>query len=155
MKKFIVAASAMLALVSMSACSNKSGTGVASEDTQPAESKTAVYEGVLPAADADGIRYALHLDYDSIAENTSGTYVLDQTYLVPDSTNEVTKGSFVVELGAEANAGKSYIRLMPADGADKGEQMYFLVSSDSTLTMTNSNLEVPTTGLNYTLTLVK
>lgn len=155
MKKFIIAASAMFALVSMGACSNKSASETTDAADEPVGGKTVVYEGVLPAADADGIRYALHLEYDSIAENTSGTYILDQTYLVPDSTNEVTKGAFVVELGAEANAGKSYIRLMPSDGADKGKSLYFLVSSDSTLTMTNSELEIPTGDLNYTLTLVK
>ncbi|MBD5195021.1 MAG: copper resistance protein NlpE [Bacteroides sp.] len=161
MKKTIYLASAALALISLASCSgNKSCNG---EKCNKVDDM--LYTGVLPAADCDGIRYTLKLDYDDDKNNLEGDYNLVETYLQADTVNKVngingdisfkSEGDFTV---VEQN-GKKYLKLVK-DAKDSNPQatpdFYFEVSSDSTLTMVNSQLEAaPDTLLNYTLKLVK
>ena len=49
--------------------------------------KDKVYTGVLPATDADGIRYTLKLDYDDDKNFMEGGYDLLETYIVGDSVS--------------------------------------------------------------------
>lgn len=127
-----------------------------------------IYTGVLPAADAEGVRYTLKLDYDDDKGNLAGDYDLVEAYLVSDSISKTghkdsslfkSEGDFVIEDGTGENAGKRYIKLM-SDRKDSSAgsvtgPLYFLVESDSTLVLVDSQLkQSETPGLNYTLRLV-
>lgn len=122
-----------------------------------------IYTGVLPAADADGVRYTLKLDYDDDHNYTDGDYSLVQTYLVNDSTYKIgnsdkvsfkSKGDFTVIDGQGANAADKYIKLVPK--ARSEETLYFLVKSPDELVLVDSAFQQSETpGLNYTLRLVK
>ena len=157
MKKTFFVSAAAVALLSLAACS---GNKSASDQTVAEEtSKNVTYDGILPAADCDGIRYTLNLDY---AGDNDGSYKLDQIYLIVDKTvpsGYKDKASFKSEgnFAVESKDAKKYIKLTEAAKPDATpEVMYFLVDSDSTLTMVNADLEVSTSpGLNYTLKLEK
>lgn len=156
MKKLIYAASIALVALSMAACSDK-GKDCKGRDGDRKE----VYTGVLPAADAEGIRYTLSLDYDDDHGYTDGDYKLVQTYLVSDSVAKLKyrdsvsfkdKGDFTVS----ADSGKKVIKLTPSPKSKNGEILYFLVDNDSTLTLTTADLQAPVSSdLNYSLRLVK
>lgn len=165
MKKIIYMAGAALALMSMSACSGNGGGSTCSDGKCDSKCKEdMLYTGVLPAADAPGVRYALTLDYDDDKGCKEGDYDLVETYLTADSTSVAgvadgvtykSEGDFTV---FEKN-GKKYIKLVK-DAKDSNpnasDNLYFELSSDSTLTMVNSSLEPSVnTELNYTLTLAK
>lgn len=123
-----------------------------------------MYTGVLPAADGPGIRYTLKVDYDDDKNNMAGDYDLIETYLaadsvapngVKDNVSYKSEGDFTV---VDQN-GKKYLKLVK-DAKDSHPQassdLYFEVSSDSTLTMVNAQLEPAVSdSLNYTLKLVK
>ncbi len=155
MKKTLLFSAAGLALMSMAACSgncNKNGECVKSDIDE-------VYTGVIPAADTDGIRYTLTLDYDD--EGKDGDYKLVETYIQSDSTSATgysdvktyaSEGDFKVEKKGD----KTYIKLIKdqkdSQAGSVETPIYFLVDSDSTITMTNNQLEVSQNpGLNYTL----
>ncbi len=154
---FIIAAAA-LSMISMAACSgNKCGK----DGNERADE---LYTGILPAADADGIRYSLKLDYDDDHNDTEGDYDLTESYLVADSTattgfrddkTYTSEGDFKVV----AKNGKKYI-VLSKDAKDSNanatSSLAFEVTSDSTLLMVNENtFEAPadSTALNYTLRL--
>ncbi|MDE6832512.1 MAG: hypothetical protein K2J07_07260, partial [Muribaculaceae bacterium] len=89
-------------------------------------------------------------------EGNGGTYQLTQTYFNTDSA--ATEGIAVIgEFNSEGtfkvttNDDKSYITLYDDSTV---AQDNFLIDSDSTITMVNAELEVPT-ALNYTLSVVK
>lgn len=155
MKKTIVLTTAALAMLSMAACSGeKSCKGeVCSKDCKD----DVVYTGVMPAADCDGIRYTLLLDYDD--DMTDGDYKLVETYIQADTLSPVgytdiksfaSEGDFTVN----KQDGKTYLKLQEEtkNPSATGATTFFLVDSDSTITMTNSDLEVSSIpGMNYTL----
>lgn len=156
MKKLIYAVAVALVALSTAACSDK-GKQYDKRDGDRKE----VYTGVLPAADASGIRYTLALDYDDDNGYTDGDYKLVQTYLVSDSVARLKyrdsvsfkdKGDFTVT----AQNGRKVIKLTPSPKSKQGEILYFLVDNDSTITLTMASLEAPVdTMLNYSLKLVK
>lgn len=123
------------------------------------------FTGVLPAADVAGIRYTLNLDYDDDHGNNKGEYDLVESYLIAnatvvggyrDSVSFKSKGDFRVETGKGKQSGIRYLRLVPDRKYRNAETLYLIVSSDTTLTLTNDRLEsFNTPGLNYTLRLVK
>lgn len=170
MRKLIFGAAAMT-LLALSACSNGNGSCAADKNCGDCKKgdKEAVYTGVLPAADVDGIRYTLKLDYDDDNNYTDGDYDLVEVYFVGDSTSATgykdsarfkSEGDFKVINGTGDNASKKYIKLVQdvkdSSAGSNADVMYFLVQSDSTLVMVNSDLQESTTpGLNYTLKLVK
>lgn len=160
MRKTVILASAALAVMALgvTSCGNKCNNGTKVPD------KDELYTGVLPAADAEGVRYMLKLDYEDDDNNMSGDYDLVETYLVADSISPrgyedgpsyKSEGDFtVMEQG-----GKKYLKLLKdmKDSSPKSVDtpIYFEVASDSTLVLVNSNLQPSVDStLNYTLKLV-
>ncbi len=136
-----------VAAMAVAACSCSSRSGSDSD-------RDVTYSWTLPAADAEGIRCTLHLDYDD--SGTKGDYDLTEKYIVsgkaggPDASTFTTEGDFTVNTGTPANPRQRYIKLMPeGDGA---RPIYFVIDSDNTVTMTGPDLVVSDSpGLNYTL----
>ncbi len=158
MKKTVSLAAAAFAVLALASCGNKSC------DQKCEKVDDVAYTGVLPAADAAGIRYNLKLDYEDDKNNMEGDYDLVETYLVADSvaTGGVKDGASYKSEGdftvVEKN-GKKYLKLVK-DAKDSNpnasDNLYFEVSSDSTLTMVNAELEPAVSdSLNYTLKIVK
>lgn len=157
---------AAVAMMALSACSGNSNK--CAGDKECKLDKKELYTGVLPSADAAGIRYQLKLDWDD-DDCAKGDYDLRETVLVADTTNAAgvsdgktfdSEGDFTVMKGNDNNAGKTYLKLVrdskDSDPNSTAGPMYFLVESDSTLVMVNSDLQVSETpGLNYTLKLQK
>lgn len=156
MKKALYMA-ATVALLGMSACS---GASCDSKSCKADDDK--LYTGVVPAADCDGVRYTLKLDYDDDHNYTDGDYDLVQTYIASDSTSALgykdirtvkSEGDFTV---VKTKDGKTGLKLVEeVRRGQQGETMYFVVDSDSTITMTNSDFETAASGLNYTLKLAR
>ncbi|MBD5290549.1 MAG: copper resistance protein NlpE [Bacteroides sp.] len=161
MKKTVYVAAAALAVLTLSACGNKTcNNGKCGRQGDRKE----LYTGVLPAADTDGIRYTLSLDYDDDHNFTDGDYDLIETYIASDSTSFTgyrdlksfkSEGDFTVS----DNAGKKVLRLVQdvrdSQPGSTSTPIYFLVDSDSTLVMVNADLELPTRPGDYTLRLAK
>lgn len=157
MKKTFYIAASVLAMISMAACSGNNRTTV---NANPAGDEQ-VYTGVLPAADCEGIRYTVALDYDH--DDNDGDYKMVETYLAADTTSASgvkdlasykSEGDFTVV----TKDGKKYLKLVKDNkdsNADALSNVNFLVESDSTIVMVNADLEQSVTGLNYTLKLVK
>lgn len=155
MKKTVSVASALLALLSLGACSSAD-----KKACQKSDMPDQVFTGVVPAADCDGVRYTLHLDYDDAGND--GDYLLVETYIEADTTAMTgfrdvrsfkSKGDFTVN----SRDGKKFLKLVPDAAKDQASSLdvsYFMVDSDSTVTMTNEALDVSATpGMNYTLKL--
>ncbi len=149
MKRKLFPITAAVALLALGACTGKQAT-TADTSTNPAGNTDKVYTGVLPAADAEGVRYTVLLDYDD--DTNGGDYDLVQTYFNTDSTGVVqdvasfaTEGDFSI---GTAPSGQKYLKLS-GDGAG---YMYFLVDGDNALIMTGEDLTpTETPGMNYTL----
>lgn len=154
MKQIFCLAAIAAAVISMASCSSRNCQGKSGDRDE-------VYTGVVPAADCAGVRYTLALDFDDDNNYTDGDYKLVQTYLVADSTASLNykdadsykeKGDFTV---AE-KGGKKLIKLIPDPRHGGGQPLYFLIDNDSTLTMTNAEMDAPVdASLNYTLRKVK
>lgn len=103
----------------------------------------------MPGADVEGIRYTVLLALDD--DGTEGDYDMIQTYFVIDSTGVQDIASFASEgdfTVATNDRGRKYLKF---DGNGAGD-MYFLVDTDSTITMVDASLTPSTTpGMNYTL----
>lgn len=158
MKKIFLMAGAALAMMSMVACNGDQKSCAANGGCSNDDDK--VYVGVMPAADCDGVFYTLALDYDDNA--TKGDYKMVESYLQNDSvagltvsTSFASEGDFTV--GKQGD--KTYIKLVKDQkdsAAEASDNVYFIVDSDSQLTMANDSLQVSTTpGMNYTLKLSK
>ncbi len=156
MKKIIFMVAACAAMV---ACKNGNTTanadkanGTDSVTTDSMMADSAIYEGVTPAADVEGIKYNLALATDS----TNG-FRLTESYMKSEtevaSTENYTGKYAVVEKKDKDGKGKTYYQF-PTGKSDK---MTFLVLNDSTLRMVNSDFEeaVATKDMNYDLKLKK
>lgn len=162
MKKTIYAFAAAAALLSLGACSNSQK----SCDKSDCKAQDQTFAGILPAADAAGVRYTLRLDYSNDSTDCcKGDYKLEQTYLEVDTTaadgykNKDTfksEGDFTVS----SQDGKKYIKLVK-EAKDSTvtvaeSPMFFLCDTDSTITMVNDQLQPSeNSALNYTLKLQK
>ncbi len=161
MKKPFLILAAIVSLISMAACSGNKTVAPGNMNVKHDQ----VYTGVIPGADVDGIRYTLKLDYDDDHNYTTGDYDLLETYIKADSTANIgysdlssfkSEGDFTVE----QKDGKTYLKLVK-DARDSSQgsvegPLYFLVESDSTLVMVNSQLEpAANPQMNYTLKLAK
>ncbi len=161
MKKIVLMAGVALATLGFASCDSNKTTNAADATAVTAQEKNvdAVYTGVLPAADLDGVRYTLLLDYDN--KDKDGDYTLVETYIKADTAatlgyvdvnSYVSEGDFTVE----QKDGKSYLKLVK-DAKDSStgsadSPLFFVIDSDSAITLANQNLEVSTTpGMNYTL----
>lgn len=158
MKKTHLMVLATLAMLPLAACNDGQKCC-----KSPAPDEDMVYTGILPAADADGIRYTVSLDYDD--DNPSkGDYKLVESYLLQDSTLKVgardsvsykSEGDFKVE-DAKGGSSNKYLRLVPDRKYSDATPLNFLVTSDSTLVLVGPDDTLPEpSGLNYTLRLVK
>lgn len=166
MKKSIYMLAAGLSMLTMAACSgNKTCNGDKSCGGCADGDKKELYTGVVPAADTDGVRYMLSLEFDDDHNYNKGDYDLIETYLKADTTATTgyadgksfkSEGDFTVM----QKDGKSYLKLVQdVKDSEKGSNagpIYFLVESDSTIVMVNSDLQVSENpDLNYTLKLSK
>lgn len=160
MKKTLLIFTLIAAAISGFSCSksdNRHTTTSHGGGTAPSGDKDVVYTGLLPAADAAGVRYTLTLDYDDASH---GDYELIQTYLIPDRTHKIgyndrntfiSEGNFFIETSPAGN-GKRYVKLVPDKKFASEPTTYFIIDSDKTLTLVDSELKVSKTpGLNYTL----
>lgn len=152
-KTLLISSMALAALMILPGCADKCGKSGNACDTDDM-----VYTGMLPAADADGVRYTLTVDYDD--DDNDGDFDLVETYVAADTVGQMSyrdvasfksKGDFKVV----DKEGKKYLVLKP--GSKKtGEELTFLVASDSTLTLVNNSFEpAADSTMNYTLRLVK
>lgn len=157
MKKTILGACAFAGMLALASCSNGNCKGNQCGNSNCSD-EDMVYTGVLPAADADGVRYTLTLDYDDDDNCMKGDFDLVETNLKCDSvsgkscdaSSSKSEGDFTVI----EKDGNKYLKLVKKHQA--AAPMCFLVSSDSTLTMVNDSLKVSENPkLNYTLKLVK
>lgn len=108
------------------------------------------YEGILPAADCPGAAYTLTLKEDSCAGKSD--FDLTITYMDAENENERTKVSAKGKMEIINKENKTFYKLPATEGE---EVFYFLVVNDSTLRLTNENLEEAASGLNYDIVRVK
>lgn len=120
------------------------------------DSRVETYQGVLPSADAAGIRYVLTLEYDSA---DGGDYHLTRQYL--DGNNKVIQnyeadGDFTVMRVRPNGEEGEFLKLEPdhvSQAADRpADVLYFIRDSDTALTLVGPNLQRAMSGLNYTIT---
>lgn len=150
-KKLIFAA--LLAFGALASCSTDKGRTC---DSKKCDGRVETYQGILPAADADGIRYVLTLEYDSADD---GDYHLTQQYL--DGNDKVirsyeSEGDFTVMKVRPNGEEGEFLKLEPdhsSQAADKSaDVLYFMRDSDTALTLVGADLQRATSGLNYTIT---
>lgn len=170
MKKFFKATGYVLPVVVLVAIVTFSSLYLASCNDQKVPNgkpldapKEELYTGLLPAADTDGIRYTLHLEYDEDHNFKGGDYHLIQTYVVEDTTQHMhtrdihssnSEGLFEVRDGSGDDFNKHYIVLTP-DRNSNGDVLYLLIDNDSTLVLVDKNLQPSeNVDLNYKLKLV-
>lgn len=154
----------VIGLMTITSCSSK----CENKTDNLCPNKTEVYTGVIPAADALGLRYTLLLSFNDDNSRMNGDYKAVETFLagdtasitgVKDMSSFISAGNFSLIKGDGENTGKSYIKLEQGKGEKSIGEPYttfFLIDSDSTITMVNEMLqpsEMP--GVNYTLKLVK
>ena len=160
---YVAAAAAMVTMASCAGSNQKADENVAADNaTTTTETQEAVYTGILPAADVDGINYTRVLDYT--ADNNAGNYNLTQAYY--DDLDSIdspaykgvqefqSEGSFTVEDATPATDGKKHLRLISKSaGSSPADTTYFLIDSDSAITLVGADLQPSQApGLNYTLT---
>ena len=149
-----------LGAVAFTACTGKTATDTAATSTCD---KNETYVGVLPAADCEGIRYTLSLDYSDDKNCTDGDYDLTEVHLQADSTavdgvrdsqTFRTEGDFQVKTGTPSDPSQKYIVLTPDKESDAtATPLYFLIDSDKAITLVGADLTKADSPLNYTLTL--
>lgn len=145
-------ATAAVAMMAASCSGNKAKCDDAQCAATEQKSEEVVYAGLLPAADAAGVQYILKLDYSDAKDSVKGDYDLYEVYLVADSEGALKDGVDVTtdgDFSGFEKDGKKYLKL------EGTTPVYFLVDSDSTITLVNSELEPAATDLNYTLNVVK
>ncbi|MDE7440583.1 MAG: copper resistance protein NlpE N-terminal domain-containing protein [Muribaculaceae bacterium] len=158
MKKTLMFAAAAVAVLGMASCDD-----CHKGKCDNKEQEVKIYTGFLPAADVEGVRYTLMLDYDDDHEGLSkGDYDMVETYVMADSLGYKDERSFKSEGDFQqiSREGKNYLKLVEdtkgLTPGSKASPLYFYVESDSTLVMVNEDLQPSETpGLNYTLKLVK
>ncbi|MDE6443094.1 MAG: copper resistance protein NlpE [Muribaculaceae bacterium] len=164
MKKTIIFMAAGLSMLGMAACAGngKSCNGDSCGNCNKGD-KVEVFTGVMPAADADGIRYTLHLEFDD--DDKDGDYKLVESVIQADSTavggfkdvkTFASEGDFYIK----QKDGKTYYELKKDQKDSQAGSLetpaYFVVDSDSTITMVNAQLEAAADStMNYTLKLAK
>ena len=108
------------------------------------------YEGVLPAADCPGIRYALTLRHREHSDD--GTFQLQMTYLEAEDGKDITfsyTGRRLTLRGTSPDADATVWQLL-VDGKEK-DTFNFLRDDDQTLTLLNKDFEKNDSQLNYSL----
>ncbi len=153
MKKIILfaAACAMFA-----ACNNtgKTGANANGQDStvdsmEAATADSAIYEGMMPAADTYGIRYHL-----AIAKDSTNGFDIEEAYMKSETEVDTARYYKGIADVIKSKDGKKTYYSFDTDGS---ESIKFLVLNDSTLRMVNDQLEEPIAkeGMNYDLKLKK
>lgn len=152
---FMIGAAAM----ALAACSNSKTCDKNCDKADASDDVKVTYAGEIPGADGT-YKYDLVMEYDD--NGTKGDYVMTQTVVGQDVAPIVTKGDFKVYTPTNDSKDQKYIQLTPDHNdraseakAASDEVYYFLIDSDSTLTMVGADLQPAASGLNYTLTVVK
>lgn len=162
MNKSFYLMATIVAAVGLSACSSttdKNSTESSTPITKSENSdKTEVFSGVMPAADASGISYTIEFNYNGDSNHTNGDFEMTQTYLVGDAGTSKSPrdtetfhsdGNFTVET---PSSGAKYLKLVPGNSKSDADNYYFVITSDSTITMVDSSLKPSENSqLNYTL----
>lgn len=138
---------------SLDACKHtKQKSPVVQESSVSEDSVKYIYEGILPAADAAGIRYTLTI---SAPQNSGdGTFVLQQAYLGTGEKDTIftITGRRYTHRGDANDIDATVWQLK----SDNGNEIFnFLYENDSTLILLNEDFEKSDSELNYSLRLVK
>ena len=159
MKKLVMFAAVMVALVSCQSNNKKNVEIEMLDDSSVAELPIVevdeVFTGTIPAADGPGIDYVLTLGITTDGIDT--LYTLDMTYLDaagPGKNKTFTsKGTKKDIHKVVNNKPKKAIKLTPDNG---DSPMYFVVVNDTTIRLVNdSTLEESITQTVYDMTKVK
>ena len=159
MKKLVMFAAVMVALVSCQSNNKKNVEIEMLDDSSVAELPIVevdeVFTGTIPAADGPGIDYVLTLGITTDGIDT--LYTLDMTYLDaagPGKNKTFTsKGTKKDIHKVVNNQPKKAIKLTPDNG---DSPMYFVVVNDTTIRLVNdSTLEESITQTVYDMTKVK
>ncbi len=134
----------LLAAAFMAGCSHNSEKQVSAASEATA---AFTYEGIIPAADSDGIRYTVTMTPATVYD---GTFVMEQTPVEKGARAFSSKGIYEVLTDTVATPGRKYYRLISTVGSDT---TYFVVTSDKTVILTDASLMPAPSGLDYTLTL--
>lgn len=155
-KLYFLYAVAFAAMASCSGNGQKADTTTVTPATDT-ETRQEVYTGVLPAADTEGIEYTLSLEYDSDENGEGGDYTMRQVYISEtDPATFDSKGDFKVMTGTPQSQQQRYLRLISdSENGSPVDTTYFIVTSDTIVTMVGSDLTPSVTGLNYDLKLKK
>jgi uncharacterized lipoprotein NlpE involved in copper resistance len=141
---FLIALS--LSLVTADGNSLKAGAGQPNRGQK--KGPKAVYEGVLPCADCEGIKTELTL-YRKAESSDPATYRLSETYLGRRGKGFVSTGKWAITHGAGAQAEATVYQLDP----DKPDRMRsFLVINDTQIRQLDKQQQEFDSKLNYTLT---
>ncbi|MCP9611429.1 copper resistance protein NlpE [Coprobacter tertius] len=123
------------------------GKSVSMGDTANSNKKS--YEGILPAADAEGIRYELDL-YTPKQGTGDSIYHLTMTYIGAGENGQdetfVQQGQWGIVNGPVIDAGGTIYQLR----GDSIDEINFLAVNDS-LVMLGQDMKKPQSKLNYTL----
>ncbi len=122
-------------------------------DSTLGEMQTCVYEGVLPATGSKGTKYFLTIR--SQENSGDGTYSMTTTYIGTDKGKDKTvdsKGKRLTQRGIPSDKNATVYQLVPEDGS---ENIFFLAQGDSALVLLSGEMELPESGLNYTIKKVK
>lgn len=122
-------------------------------DSTIGELQTYTYEGMLPAADCEGIEYQLILQ--AIAPDSVGNYTLNTTYIGADNGKDqkfTEKGKTKVVRGTVDDQNAVIIQLVSNNGE---EVINFLAENDSVLTMVGPDYKKADSKLNYSIKKVK
>lgn len=141
--KTILTAAAASAAILLASCAGNSDKKSDSESIQNMpvitdETVTAVsFEGLIPAADTEGIEYLVDLD-------GNGNFKMTQTPKGDNAVAQTTNGTYTQET-SDGNV-TFYQLVSPTDTT------YFVVSSDTTIDLVGPDLKPADSGLKYTLT---
>ena len=137
MKNILFAALATLALIGCNANQKSRESDSASQKGAPVI--VAVYSGTIPAADVAGIRYRILFGDD-------GRFEMQRKYQASgDDGSQTEDAGGEYELVERPGYEAYYMLKAP------GETLYFVQTSDSTITMTGADLKPAPSGLDYTL----
>ena len=122
-------------------------------DSTIGELQTYTYEGLLPAADCEGIQYQLVLQ--AVSPDSVGNYTLNTTYIGADKGKDkkfTEKGKTKVVRGTVDDQNAVIIQLVGENG---DEVINFLAENDSVLTMVGKDYKKPNSKMNYSIKKVK
>lgn len=159
MKKVMMMAALAAALVSCQSKGNGNNDALALGEgvmtvVAGDSSAVAVYEGILPAANGQGIQYVLSID--SVGPGGESSYTLVTTYMNDDGTKKnksfTTTGQKQVVRKRVNNKEKTALKLTPDDGS---APIYFAVVNDTTLRLVNDSLQETVGSMNYDIVQVQ